>query len=171
MPPQLQQINVTYVDVQDRLLLKVSTSKAEEYRIWCTRRFTRLLLERLEESFEKEMFRPESAASGAVPGRARREMAQVRHGQAVEEEFFQQPYRAEPTAFPLGEEGLLATTLGYKVLPDNSMQMRLGDKSGTGMTLNLDERLKHQTYELFSRAAERAQWFEPRTPAPASVVH
>ena len=167
MAPQLRQLNVTYVDVQDRLLLKVSTSEDEEYRVWCTRRFTRLLLERLEDSFQEEM---PAATAEAVPEPVRREVAQMQHKQAVKEESFQQPYEAEPKEYPLGEEGLLVTTLKYKTLPNKSVQMHLGDKQGRGLSLNLDENLKHQLYELFERAAAKAQWFDIAISAGVSAV-
>jgi hypothetical protein len=167
MTPQLRQVNVTYVDVQDRLLLKVSTSEDEEFRVWCTRRFTRLLMERLEESFQQEM---PAARVEAVPEPVRREVAQMQHKQAVQEESFQQPYQAEPKEYPLGEEGLLVTTLKYKALENKSVQMHLGDNEGRGVSLNLDENLKHQLYELFERAAAKAQWFDISITAGASAV-
>ncbi len=169
MAPQLRQLNVTYVDVQDRLLLKVSTSEDEEFRVWCTRRFTRLLLERLEDSFQQEM---PAATAEAVPEPVRREVAQMQHKQVVNEESFQQPYQAEPKEYPLGEEGLLVTTLKYKTLANKSVQMHLGDKQGKGVSLNLDENLKHQLYELFERAATKAEWFDSAiSPGASAVVH
>lgn len=179
MPPQLRQLNVSYVDVQDRLFLKVSTSEDQEYRVWCTRRFTRLLLDRMEESFEKEMFdKPQQAQAvkpAAVPEQARREVAQMQHKQAVKEESFQQDYDAEPVEYPLGEEGLLVTTLKFKNLDDGSVALHLGDNKGKGLSLNLNDELKHQLYELFSRASERADWFSgpaaAAATAGAAVVH
>ncbi len=174
--PQLRQINVTYVDLQDRLLLKVSTSEEQEYRVWCTRRYTRLLLDRLEQSFEKEMFEQtkENAAvqPQAVPEQARREVAQMQHKQSVNEQQFQQPYEAQPKEYPLGEQGVLVSTLKYKSTADGIVHMHLADNRGNGVTLNLNEQLKHQVYELFTRAAEKAEWFSgAATATPTGVVH
>jgi hypothetical protein len=167
MAPQLRQINVSYVDIQDRLLLKVSTSEDEEFRVWCTRRFTQLLLSRLEDAFQSEFT---AEAPQTVPESARKEVAHMQHQQAVKEESFERPYEAEPSTFPLGEEGLLVSTLKYKVLPDDSAQMHLGDSAGKGLTLNLDENLKHQLYELFERAAGKANWFGVSLSAGTSAV-
>jgi hypothetical protein len=164
--PQLRQLNVTYVDSEDRLLLKVSTSDEQEYRVWCTRRFTRLLLERLEVVFQEQM-----PAAAAVPQPARKEVAQMQHKQAVKEEAFQQPYQAEPVEYPLGEEGLLVTTLKYKELAKGAVEMHLGDQKGVGVTLNLNAQLQHQLYELFNRAAQRAQWFEAAAANVSGVIH
>ncbi len=166
MPPQLRQLNVSYIEVEDRLFLKVSTSEDEEYRVWCTRRFTRVLMDRLEETFQTEM-----PSSAAVPEPARREVARMQHQQSVTEESFEQPYQAEPTGYPLGEDGLLVTSLKYSQQEDKTVQLFLGDNKGVGITLNLNEHLKHQLYELFARATEKADWYAGAASEVSAVVH
>jgi hypothetical protein len=166
MSPQLRQLNVTYMDVEDRLLLKVSTSDDEEFRVWCTRRFTRLLLDRLEDTFQEDIPTP-----AAVPQPARREVARMQHKQSVSEESFEKPYEAEPATYPLGEKGLLVTTLKYTPQPDKTVQLFLGTNKGKGITLNLNEHLKHQLFELFTRAAEKADWYAGAPAELSAVVH
>jgi hypothetical protein len=164
--PQLRQLNVTYVEAEDRLLLKVSTSDNREYRAWCTRRYTSLLLERLESLFESEVDEQQ-----VVPEAARKEVARMKHGSEVSEASFQKPYEAEPESFPLGEEGILLTALRYNQLESGVLTVNLSDGEGRGMTLNLDRKLRHQLYELFRRASGRAGWFEPGGLSVTPVVH
>jgi hypothetical protein len=166
MPPQLRQLNVSYISAEDRLLLKVSTSEDEEYRVWCTRRFTRLLMDRLEETFQSEM-----PSSAAVPEPARAEVARMQHQQSVTEQSFEQPYQAEPSGYPLGEDGLLVTSLKYGPQADKTVQLFLGNNEGVGITLNLNEHLEHQLYELFARAAEKADWYAGGIAEVSAVVH
>ena len=159
---RLTQVNVTYVEAEDRLLLKVSASDNSEFRAWCTRRYTRLLLERLEQLFEDEI-----DAGQVVPPAARKEVARMQHGGEVAEESFQRPYEANPESFPLGEQGILLTALRCNELESGAVAMSLGDREGRGVTLNLDRKLRHQLYELFQRAAQRAAWFDA---SPTSAV-
>ena len=172
MSPRLRQINVSYVDLEDRLLLRVSTSDDQEYRLWCTRRFTRLLLDRFEDLFQREV-----AATVAVTPPARRDVAQMQHSLAVSEESFSKPYQAQPTGFPLGKKGLLVTTLRYKKSDQGGLQFQLTDGGDKGMALVLSESLQHQFYELFGRAAQKAKWFvattgsSPGSPRADTVVH
>jgi len=171
MSPQLRQINVSYIDKEDRLLLRVSTSADAEYRLWCTRRFTRLLLD----GFEK-LFQHEVAASVPAPEQARREVAQMQHNLAVSEEAFSKSYEALPTNYPLGENGLLVTTLKYNRLKSGGLQVQFTDGGDKGMALSLTEALQHQLYELFLRACEKAGWFGSAemvaaTPATDTIVH
>lgn len=161
--PRLRQLNVTYVEQEDRLLLKVSTSDDREYRAWCTRRYTRLLMDRLESLFEAEVDEQQ-----VVPEEARKEVARMKHGEEVSEESFQQPYQAEPESYPLGENGVLLTSLGYKQLQGDVFAVNLSGSDGLGVTLNLDRKLRHQLYELFRRATERAEWFDSAG-APGTV--
>ncbi len=164
--PRLKQLNVSYVDVEDRIMLKVSTSDDKEYRAWCTRRFTRILMERLESMFEEEVDEAQ-----VVPEETRKEVARIKHGDKVSEPSFQQPYEAEPTEYPLGEQGVLLTTLRYNRLESGMLALNLSDSDGRGVTLNLDQNLRHQLYELFQRGAERASWFDNAAPAAKPVVH
>ena len=52
---KLRQVNVTYDQAEDRLLLKVSTSDGKEFRAWCTRRYTRAVMEQFERLFESSV--------------------------------------------------------------------------------------------------------------------
>lgn len=170
MAPQLRQKNIRYVKREDRLLLRISNSDDQEYRIWCTRRFSRLLLDRFEQEFQNEV-----AATATVPQEARKEVAQIQHAQAVQEESFKKTYDAVPTEYPLGEEGLLVTTLKYSKNDKGVMSVNLGNGKGKGMSLNLNPSLQHQFYELLRRATEKANWFPPPSAVEAmaakGVVH
>ena len=171
MSPQLRQINVSYVDKEDRLLLRVSTSVESEYRLWCTRRFTNLLLDRFDKIFQQEVARTVPA-----PADARRDVARMQHNLAVSESAFSKPYAAQPTEYPLGEDGLLVTTIKYNRLSAGRLQLQFTDGGDRGMTLSLTEALQHQLYELFRRAAGKAGWFgevKARSDAPAAeaILH
>jgi hypothetical protein len=170
MAPQLRQMKISYVDREDRLLLRISNSDDQEYRLWCTRRFTRLMLDRFEHEFQEEV-----VAAAPVPQEARKDVAQMQHSQAVKEEDFQKPYDAVPTEYPLGEKGLLVSTLKYNKNEKGVMSLNLSDGKDKGMSLNLNPSLQHQFYELLRRATEKAGWFPPPTAAEAmaakGVVH
>jgi hypothetical protein len=167
MSPQLRQLNVSYVATEDRLLLKISTSDDQEYRAWCTRRYARLLLDRLEALFENEVGEPQQV----VPAEARKQVAELKHSSAVSEQAFQKPYEAEPESFPLGENGLVLTRFSYREQDNDVVMMTLSGEEGKGLTLNMDDKLRHNFYEILTRACQRAQWFEQGDPKAKPVVH
>ena len=65
MPDQLHQFNINYVPLEDRILLRINTLQGDEYRIWLTRRYTGILLERLAAQMEKHGGAPALAAQPA----------------------------------------------------------------------------------------------------------
>lgn len=167
MSPQLRQLNVSYVATEDRLLLKISTSDDQEYRAWCTRRYARLLLDRLEALFENEVV----DAKQVVPTEARKQVAELKHSSTVTEQAFQKPYEAEPATFPLGEDGLVLTRFSYREQDNDVAVVTLSGEEGKGLTLNMDNKLRHHFYEILTRACQRAQWFEESDPEAKPIVH
>ena len=166
MTAKLHQLNVSYIAAEDRLLLKASTSDQQEYRAWCTRRFTKILLDRLEILFEKEVDEAQ-----VVPQQARKEVAQLQHGGSVSEQAFEKPYEAEPTSYPLGEEGLLLTKISYREQGEEVVVLTLSGDGDKGLTLNMDHKLRHNLYEILSRASRKADWFEDLDAPQKPVVH
>ncbi len=53
MSYQLHQINISYVPVEDRLMMRINTKQGIEYRVWLTRRFTGILIGLLTKEIDK----------------------------------------------------------------------------------------------------------------------
>ena len=53
MSNKLHQINIQYSNKEDRLLLRTSTENNDEFLIWLTRRYAKLLIETLDKEIEK----------------------------------------------------------------------------------------------------------------------
>ncbi len=147
-------------------MVKVSTSDQKEYRAWCTRRLTGVLLERLELGFEKEV-----DTKQIVPQETRREVARIKHGDQVQEKAFEKPFESEPVDFPLGEDGILITGFTEQPGEGGALALSLKGGAGKGFTINLDDKLRHQFYELLNRACERAKWFDNTVQSSKPVVH
>jgi hypothetical protein len=137
MSSQLQQINISYVPGEDRLLMKV-TASGEEFRIWLTRRYTALLLNVLENQLD---------ALGSIQTRSGNLAGKLKQG-AYEKPF--EPYtRAH---FPLGEKGVLGYRINVSKPKGGTVNLQLLPESGQGLNLNLDE----ATITLFSNLIEQS---------------
>jgi len=55
MSNKLHQINVQYSSKEDRILLRTSTEDNDEYLIWLTRRFTKILIDIFEKEIDKRV--------------------------------------------------------------------------------------------------------------------
>ena len=163
----LRQINATYLPKQDRLLVKLSNSNDQQYRIWFTRRFTRLLMGVLDSNFLAE-----SQVQGAITKEAQKAFADYQHIQNVKEDCFSDEYQDETTSSAetastdervfngLTEQPhLLAHTINYQSREDGGLTLSIIADEQKTLTLNMDFSMKHQFYELLERSLDLSDWF------------
>lgn len=168
MSVNLNQINVTYIPKEDRLLVKTSSSDGEEYRIWYTRRFTMLLMDVIDQNFLAE-----SRTQGAVTEEAQTAFAEYQHMKNVQEDCFADEYRGATgqddsdigTPEQISEQipgphDLLAHTIKFQTRDDGDLTLSIVAGADQTLTLNMDSNMKHQFYELVRRAAIMADWLQ-----------
>jgi len=148
MNDKLHQINVTYHGKEDRLLLRVTTQKGDEYRIWLTRRFTGLLFSVLKTEMDKH---------GGI--------ASVGTNQKTRQMFkagaFEKKFEKEKTVnFPLGEQGFLAYGIKSSSTPKGDLLLELLPEKGAGVTMNLNKSLLYMLHNLLSQGLIKADWHQ-----------
>ena len=143
---QLYQINVTYVPVEDRLLLRVSTRGGAEFRVWMTRRFTGLLLGVLVKEMEKY---------GGVPTIAASQETRTMFKKGAMEKKFEED---KAQGYPLGEQGILAFRISAATSPEGIFVVQLQPRTGSGVTLNLNQTLLFMFHNLLSQGIAQATW-------------
>jgi hypothetical protein len=155
MSDKLYQINAQYSNKEDRILIRTSTENKNEYLVWLTRRFTKLLLDILYEEIEKR--------GGTTSLCSIKETKK-----SYTDGAFNRPYVEEKSKKqPLGADGILA--FGIKAEIDVSGDLVLGFKSETkeGITLTLNNSLLYMFYSLLIQSIEQSEWqigqFDERT--------
>ncbi len=145
MSDKLHQINAQYSNKEDRILIRTSTENNNEYLIWLTRRFTKLLLDILDKEIEKR--------GGTTSLSTKKETKKLYTDGA-----FEKPYAEEkPKTRPLGEDGVLA--FGIKTQTDDAGNLILELQSETkqGITLTLNDTLLYMFYSLLMQSIERSE--------------
>ncbi len=146
MSDQLHQLNVNYIPVEDRLMLRMSTKAGDEYRVWLTRRFSGLLLELLNKEIDKH---------GGVPTLASTSETK----KMFKQEAMEKPYEAEKTtAYPLGESGFLAAKINYKTSEEGVLMLEILPEYGKGINLNLNKTLLFMFYNLVMQGCSQSGW-------------
>ncbi|WP_371322413.1 hypothetical protein VX159_08250 [Dechloromonas sp. ZY10] len=164
---QLRQLQVASDSIQDRLLLRFSTSQNEEVRVWLTRRFLRqiwpALLQMAEQVGEPASLAGEEADSGDA-------------GSKRDDASFEQAFVEDDPSYPLGKKPLLASEAKLDLLEDRSLRLSLSEGRERSCSLHMDGELL-QFFCAMLRAAERqAEWNlgldygeQPAKAAPQSV--
>lgn len=145
MSDKLHQINVQYSHVEDRILLRASTENDDEYLIWLTRRFTRMLLGMLGHEIKKR-------GGAKTPG------AQKETKRLFSEGTFEQPYAENaPKKRPLGA-GLLACSIKTTVAGDGNLILEIQSEAGQGIVFNLNNTLLYMFYSLLMQGVTQTEW-------------
>jgi hypothetical protein len=146
MSNALQQLNMIYVPEQDRLLLRISTNDASEFRIWLTRRYCSLLMQILVQQIEREGGYQELASRQQT-------LDQLRGGALT------QPYAPGPNMhYPLGEQGVLGYRINVGKEKSGAVNLQLLPEAGTGMTFTLDKSTLYMLYNVLEQALEQTEW-------------
>ncbi|MDT8398956.1 MAG: hypothetical protein RQ899_10120 [Pseudomonadales bacterium] len=153
MSSSLQQINISYIPAEDRLLLKVSVSGNSEYRLWLTRRFTGLLLQVLDKQME--------SYGGA---------AELASGEETRQHFkggaFNQTYTPlNSPHFPLGENGILAFRINTRQTEQGQLNLQLLPEAGEGINFTLDKSMLYLLHNLLEQGLGATDWQLTQAPA------
>ncbi len=156
----IHQLNVSHNDRQDRLLLRVNTQTAEEFRFWLTRRLTLRLLPGLQQA----LGRLESKAPQMVaPDPASQQMlTELKREAFLQKADFKTPYTEQAQQLPLGDEPMLVTDVQLN-FQASGVQVTLQDKGspeGLARTcqLHLQAPLVHGLVHLILQAMDKAEW-------------
>lgn len=150
MSDQLYQINVAYVAKEDRLLLRVTTRKGDEFRVWVTRKFAALLLNLLRQQMDRY---------GGVPSLASSQDTRRMFKAGVMEKRFD---AEQSVNFPLGEDGILAARVNVNTTKKGNLSLQiLPERGQRGVTLNLNQTLLYLFYNVLTQGIDQADWGLP----------
>lgn len=145
MAGQLHQMNISYNPGEDRLLLRVSSSGGDEFRLWLTRRYTGMLVNILKQELAKYGGEPTLAASDET-----RNM--------IKEGAFQQDFEGGSEGFPLGKSGVLGFRINTGMAGEGILRLELLPEQGQGISLNLNKTLLYLLHNLIVQGIDQAGW-------------
>jgi len=145
MNNQLHQINIAYIGMEDRLLMRATTKNGDEYKVWFTRKYTSLLVDILNKHIHE---RGGMTTLGSKP-----QTTKMLKGGALEK-----PFKSDVKNYPLGEEGILGFGIKVNVSEDKVLNLQLSPEKGQGITLNLGDSLLYMFHNLLSQGIARADW-------------
>ena len=149
------QLNVSYFDSEDRILLRVAMTEGDELRFWLTRAGLR--------TFVPQVTAWLSAADGS-PGAAVR--AFKLEAAAAQADFSNALLPGE--TFPLGEAPILVESLRLES-EDTSTRLQLHLQDKRVVTLHLDEEALAGLQKLLNDTARAADWGLPEILPTVSV--
>jgi hypothetical protein len=161
----IHQIQFSYDQHQDRVLMRLSTMEGEEFRFWLTRLFTRRLWGLLVKLLE--MDRP---VRQQVDPDSKRAVLGLQHEGFTQQGNFSAPFEERAYRRPLGDEPLLLARAEGQLREDGTFLLRLHPQPGQGIDMTLDAKLLHLFSKLLNQVVAKTDWdvklelFEGREP-------
>jgi hypothetical protein len=153
MTAPINQLHISLIPAQDRLLLRVGTATERELRFWMTRRFVKALWPVLLEALQAD-----PTVAGQADPRVRREVLSFQHQQAVQDTEFTKEYKASPQTRPLTQTPLLLTGARCEVVNATLIRLQLITARNKMFGLTLDRKTVHSICKLIADCAEKAGW-------------
>lgn len=165
----LMQFDAGYHPKEDRILLRVTNSDEEEYRLWLTRRMTgRLLNEfkpktsayRIAEGFESDDMEPGAPEAPRDPLDAQTVMkADLSQQAAAARQDFSSPFKGG-RHFPLGKEGVVIASVDFH--PDGkgpgNHTLLFRTVTGGALGIGVSAHVFNSIFEVLERVTRRADW-------------
>ncbi len=150
----IKQLQVAYSAHEDRLLVRLSTDDAHEFRAWLTRRAVAALWPKLQET----LGRGAEVAAQASP-QARNAVLSFKHEQAVAAAKFAERFESLPDAkLPLGPAPMLVNRMRVNPNGSGGLALSFYAEQGAGIDVSLGETLAHGFCRLLADATAKAQW-------------
>ena len=174
MKGKLKSMHLSYVEAEDRLLMKIITTANEEIRFWITRLYAlhlfRLLSKVLLDGYgdHDEGHRSLALERRQMEGQ-QKAAKKRRRAQDSADDVAQDDGKAEkPPQLPMGDAPILLTRLTITGTEINHIYMlKMHPADGTGIDLRVDRGLVHQLCASLSEMEKRASW-EPDLMLPGA---
>jgi hypothetical protein len=150
---KIHQMQITRDELEDRLLLRVSTTENSEFRFWLTRRFVKQLWVLLLKMLEWDRAVQQQLDTGM-----RQTVMQIQHEGYAQQGDFSKGFEEVQRTLPLGPTPVLLTR-GKGTRRDDGLQvLSLQPEQGQGLDMTLDARLLHIFAKLVRDAAAHPDW-------------
>ena len=160
----IHQLSIAYHNDHDRILAQVNTIAGEELRLWFTRRLMINFLPHLGRlAIDAEASAVQLASHDEL---AKKTVMEFKKQESINKSDFKTPFNAKASAYPIGQEPILVTTI--QLTPDGKGALRIGFEekmAGTssiqparGFQITLTSPLLHGFIHLLESALKASQW-------------
>jgi len=149
----INQVQINFSALEDRLLMRIKTQDLAEYRFWLTRRFVKLLWPVL-----VRMLAADAAVRHQGDADAQNAIVSFRHEQAVQQSDFESTYDPNVMSTPLGVEPVLLAGVQIKDPPGARAVLCLLPLRGQGIDVAMTEVMLHSFCKLLADAVTTAEW-------------
>ena len=164
----IHQLSARYVEVQDRILVRINTGEGSEMRLWLTRRLTLALWPTLNRAVVEHIARTDGNTAHLRDDASKQMLADFQRDAVLKSADFSTPYEdtATPAALPLGTAPLLVTEVRITPVAHGPLKLAFneqlpGQDEPRGFQVELAPPLVHGLMQLLEQALAQSAWTQP----------
>jgi len=150
---RIHQMQISFSVAEDRLFFRFNTTDKHEFRFWFTRRYVKTLWQGL----EKLLLKQTQTAYNVTP-KVQKALLSFQHEQVVAKSDFSKQYEQDNMTMPLGETPILLSRFQIKMAQNGDPILCFHPEKGSGVELNMDEKLLHSFAQLLTNAVNKTEW-------------
>ena len=150
---QINQIQVSFVPLEDRLLLRMNTADASSFQFWVTRRYLKILWPVL-----LEMLKKDAQIAAQQSELAKKEVLSFQHQEAAKKMDYSREFESTAQQQPLGDEPILLAKVSIKTNREGGQTLCMHPDQGQGIELTLNQTLLHSICKLLQDTVAKAEW-------------
>jgi hypothetical protein len=177
----IHQLSLSHIRDQDRILVRVKSTEADEFRLWLTRRMAIQLFPVMDKVLADQIAKGGSLDTSHLIGadeQTRSMMAEFQGADALKQADFDTPYDNDVRNLPLGAEPLLVTEISFKPLRPELLEAVFSEAVKAAgeprkLRMVIDLKLMHSFIHMLRNCFSKARWGELSSaggPAPAGVA-
>lgn len=162
----LGQFDASYKQQEDRILIRITNTEADEFRLWLTRRLSASLLADFKVNISVYRLQPDSAEeeSESAPrvsemGAATLMRADMQQEADAAKQDFKQKF-IPGKRFPLGEQGVVVDKIDFQAngeSPGNHTLNFIGT-NGQQLSIGVTPHFLNTIFEVIERVSQQAGW-------------
>jgi len=149
----INQIQMSFIPGEDRILLRMNTTDAAGFQFWLTRRYVKLLWPVL-----LGMLAKDEQITTQKTAVAKKEVLSFQHQEAAQNMDYSQNYQGESNQQPLGNEPILLGKISVNDRQDATQVLSMHPETGQGIELVLNQTLLHSICKLLQDTVAKADW-------------
>jgi len=150
---QINQIQISFVPLEDRLLLRMNTADSSGFQFWVTRRYLKILWPVLLEMLQKD--EQITVQQSEV---AKKEVLSFQHQEAAQKMDYSKDFESTAQQQPLGDEPVLLAKVSIKPNEEGGQTLCMHPDQGQGIELALNQTLLHSICKLLQDTVANAEW-------------
>lgn len=172
----IHQVSVSYVQEQDRLLMRLNCKEGGELRAWLTRRLALGLMPVLNKTAGDQMAKVAGAGLSAASLEDQRQhmVTAFEKEASLRKGDFETPYQAHahaPEDVPVGPEPLLLTEVKITLIDSGQLRLQMfeklpGQDNSRNFQIMMDAPLSSGLLQLLHQGLQQSRWLE----APLALV-